>query len=402
MIGDLHKVAINNKVYGDLDGVVVFLTDELHRKLEESPSRQGTMLNAFIRGRAIQGQKHIITLIKESNKSSEIVFNLQKTERVGNRYFINFDEYRRRSRARFIPFYRQTGLDAAGFYLNSYFPEEFEYSADRLKESEIRKVNKQLPQVLSVVSDTDRNKVAIMEEASKTVAELKELKIRTKALKTALTNLQRKSSLTFYQQSVAELKRRLTENHDETRGNASWQKWIHRNHWLFGVQYLTPIEKTRVGFDNIPDFLFPTLDGFIDILEIKKPTVDTIREDPSHAGSYIWGPKTNEAIGQVVNYIQNIELHQLSLREEINDKYGRDYPIPIHTIRPRAFILIGNSDNWDSKQKKAFRVLNYSLHGIEVLTYAELIKRGESIISMLSKKENQDLVIFYRGGSNGN
>jgi hypothetical protein len=388
MIGDLHKVAINNKVYGDLDGVVVFLTDELYKKLEESPSRQGTMLNAFIRGRAIQGQKHIITLIKESNKSGEIVFNLQKSERVGNQYFINFDEYRRRSRARFIPFYRQTGLDAAGFYLNSYFPEEFEYNADQLKESEIKKVNKQLAQILRAVSDKDKNKVAIIEEASKTVAELKELKIRNKALKTALTNLQRKSSLTYYQQSLAELRQRLTENYDETRGKSSWQKWIYKNHWLFGVQYLTPIEKAKVGFDNIPDFLFPTLDGFIDILEIKRPTFDTIREDSSHPGSYIWGPKTNEAIGQVVNYIQSIELHQLPLREKINDKYGKDYPIPFQTIKPRAFILIGNSDNWDSKQKKAFRTLNYSLHGIEVLTYTDLIRRGESIILMLSKKED--------------
>jgi len=371
-----------------LRGALQFLTDELYKRLEESPSSQGTMLKAFRKGRAIQGQKHIITLIKESNKNSELVFNLQKTERVGNQYFINFDEYRRKSRARFIPFYRQTGLDAAGFYLNSYFPKEFEYDAGQLKESEIKKVNKQLPQVLRAVSDKGKNKVAIMEEASKTVAELRELKIRTKALKTALTNLQRKSSLTYYQQSLAELKQRLTENYDETRGKSSWQKWIYKNHWLFGIQYLTPIEKAKVGFDNIPDFLFPTLDGFIDILEIKRPTFPTIREDPSHPGSYIWGPKTNEAIGQVINYIQSIELHQLSLRDKINDKYGKAYPIPIHTIKPRAFILIGNSDGWDSRKKKAFRMLNYSLHGIEVLTYADLIRRGESIISMLSKKED--------------
>jgi hypothetical protein len=388
MTRDLHKVTINNKLYGPLDGVVIFLTDELYKRLEESPSRQGTMLKAFEKGRAIQGQKHIITLIKESNKKSEIVFNLQKTERIGNQYFVNYDEYRLRNRPRFIQFYKETGLDAAGFYLNSYFPREFEYDANQLKESEIKKIKRQLPRVLRTLSNTDNNKVAIMEEASETVAELKKLRIRNKALKTALTNLKNKSSLTFYQQSLDELRQRLTENHDETRGESSWQKWIYKNHWLFGIQYLAPIERAKVGFDNIPDFLFPTLDGFIHILEIKKPIFPTIREDPSHPGSYIWGAKTNEAIGQVVNYIQNIELRQLDLRDRINEEYGKDYPIPIQTIKPRAFILIGNSDNWDSRQKKAFRTLNYSLHGIEVLTYTDLIRRGESIISMLSKKED--------------
>jgi hypothetical protein len=384
MAGNLHKVAINNKVYGELNGVVVFVTDELYKRLEESPSRQGTLLNAFRIGRAIQGQKHIVTLIKESNKSSKIVFNLQKTERVGNQYFINYDEYRRKSRARFFPFYRQTGLDAARFYLNSYFPEEFEYSADQLKESEIRKVNKRLPQVLGAVSDKDKNKVTIIEEATKTVRKLKR---RTKALKTALTDLQRQSSLSFYQQSLDELKLRLTKNYPEVKGKHSWQKWIYKNHWLFGVQYLTPIEKTKIGFDNIPDFLFPTLDGFIDILEIKRPTFETIREDPSHAGSYIWCPETNKAIGQVVNYIQNMELNQLLLTKRINEKYGEEYPIPLHAIKPRAFILIGNSAEWNRKRKEAFRTLNYSLHGIEVLTYTELISWGESIILMLSKED---------------
>ena len=385
MTGNLHKVEINNKAYGELNGVVVFVTDELYKRLEESSSRQGTLLNAFRMGRALQGQKHIITLIKENKKSSNIVFTLQKTERVGNQYFVNYDEFRQRSRARFFPLYRQTGLDAAGSYLNSYFPDEFEYNADQLKESEFRKVNKQLPRVLSELSVKDKNKLTIIEEATKTVRKLRR---RSKILKKALVDLQRQSSLSFYQQSLDELQMRLTKNHPEVKGTDSWQSWIYRNHWLFGVQYLTPIEKEKINFDNIPDFLFPSVDGFIDILEIKKPTYETIRKDTSHAGSYVWGTETNKAIGQVVNYIQSTELNQLFLKDRINEKYGEEYPIPIQLIKPRAFILIGNSAEWNRRQKEAFRTLNYSLHGIKVLTYTDLIRWGESIILMLSKKED--------------
>ena len=122
---------------------------------------------------------------------------------------------------------------------------------------------------------------------------------------------------------------------------------------------MTPIQKEKIGFENIPDFLFPTLDGFVDILEIKKPTFNAIRDDPSHASSYVWCPETNKAIGQVVNYIQNMELHQLELKEIINDKYGKQYTIPIQPLKPRAFILVGTSDDWGTLKKKAFRSIHH-------------------------------------------
>lgn len=386
MARNLHKIDISNKLYGELDGVTVFLTNELYERLEKIPSKQGTLLNAFRIGRALQGQKHIITLIKASNKNSKIIFNLQKTEKIDNEYYISYEDYSGKNRPRFIQFYKETALDAARFYLNSYFPEEFEYSVGELKESEIKRVGRQLPQVLSVVSDSDKNKVAIMEEATKTVAKLKQRTRKLKTLKKALVDLQRQSSLSFYQHALDELRLRLTENHHETRGKDSWQKWVYENHWLLGVQYLTPIEKAKVGFDNIPDFVFPTLDGFIDILEIKRPTFATIREDPSHAGSFIWCSETNKAIGQVVNYLQIMELNQLQITKRINEDPENKYPTFIHSLKPRAFILIGNSSGWDTRQKQAFRILNYCLHGIEVLTYTDLISRGESIIKMLGKQ----------------
>lgn len=49
-------------------------------------------------------------------------------------------------------------------------------------------------------------------------------------------------------------------------------------------------------------------------------------------------------------------------------------------------IIIGNKAGWTSEQHKALRKLNYSLHGIEVLTYTDLEKRGEAIIKNYSQK----------------
>lgn len=49
-------------------------------------------------------------------------------------------------------------------------------------------------------------------------------------------------------------------------------------------------------------------------------------------------------------------------------------------MKPRAFVLIGQSDSWKADKKEGLRKLNDSLHGIELLTYTDLLKRGEALV----------------------
>lgn len=193
-----------------------------------------------------------------------------------------------------------------------------------------------------------------------------------------LTLLLEQSKLIAYQRRLKEFRQRLEEDYPESKGPDSWQEWIYKNNWLFGIQYGEPIGHPRVGFRSILDYLFPTPDGFIDILEIKKPTHEVIKEDTSHAGAFSWSGEANRAIGQVVNYLHEIELHQL----EITQQLRREHSLTLSTIKPRGFILIGKSDHWDETEKDAFRKLNHSLHGIEVLTYTDLLRRGENLIKV--------------------
>jgi hypothetical protein len=179
-------------------------------------------------------------------------------------------------------------------------------------------------------------------------------------------------------QVVEELKRRLGEDYPETAGDDSWQSWIYKHNWLFGANYGKPIEKQKINITGVmPDYLFPTLDSFVDILEIKLPSVEVVTQDPSHTGSWMWSKEANSAIGQVVNYLCEIDTNIHALEKELERKYGNRYSV----IRPRAFILIGQSADWSQAKKEGLRKLNYSLHGIEVLTYTELVMRGQSYVS---------------------
>jgi hypothetical protein len=128
----------------------------------------------------------------------------------------------------------------------------------------------------------------------------------------------------------------------------------------------------------MPDYLFLTVDNFADVLEIKLPSEEVIVEDKSHVGSYKWCPKTNEAIGQVVTYLAEIDRLQLELEREIK----RVYSIPVSFVKPRGFILIGKKDGWDQFKRDGLRKLNFALHGLEVVTYSDLLQRGTEIAQM--------------------
>jgi hypothetical protein len=230
----------------------------------------------------------------------------------------------------------------------------------------------------------------VNESISKVGQHLRDLKIQKKDLSESVKQLEeikKQSNILFFKEKLEELEERMKKGgQSETSGKDSWQKWVYDNNWIFGANYQKPIEKQKVGFDNIPDFIFPTIDGFLDILEIKKLEHEPIKKDDSHPGSFMWTSKASEAIGQVVNYIHEIELHQLELKQKIERAYP-EIASEIFTIKPRAYILMGNSKDWTASQKEALRKLNYSLHGIEVLTYADLLKRGNKIIQMYSEKE---------------
>lgn len=194
-------------------------------------------------------------------------------------------------------------------------------------------------------------------------------------------NLFQKLKISVYQRSIEEFVTRLEESYHETKGDDSWQAWIYKNRWLFGSQYGELIQKERVGFDNIPDFLLLTGDGFLDVLEIKKPSATILVEDESHPGSYRWSAEVSEALGQSDHYLTEMNSHHLEISQRIKERHN----LEINAIKPRAIVLIGKSENWSHKKRERFRSLNQLLHGIEVISYTDLLRRGQNLIRLYTE-----------------
>jgi len=386
MAKGIKSIKINSKNFGSFDGVEIGIAPGLWKDLEKRKTAQGNLIDSLKSGRGLNGFKHLVEKIKTHDKDNEIIFTDNKTRKDGKRFYVNLDEYRRKTGSRFFALYRETGLDGASDFLNHKFPVDFAYDKTSISGSQLMKIDRNLPEVLKNLSVKAKNKKALMQGTTDMLRDLRRKKNLLRSQIEELENLKNASNILFFQQALADLEKRLSSTREfkETSGNNSWQSWMYRNNWLFGTHYQAPIEKQRIGFSSIPDFLFPTIDGFFDILEIKLPSADVIISDPSHPGSYRWALKTSEAIGQVVNYLHEIELHQLLIAQNIEREYGKQLG-KIFSIKPRAFILIGKKDGWTPTKLEGLRKLNYSLHGIEVLTYTDIYARGQQIIYMYTK-----------------
>lgn len=374
----------NDRSLSKLGVITIYMTPEVKAALDGETTKNGeTLFKLFTNGRALRGFKHLIETIREKEPKSKIVFTHQKTEITDGQIAINYDDYKKAAGEKFFSFYRETGLDAASYFLNQHFPKNFNYDNSRISEADVKKLDKNLQQIIEQIPKKKKNKKVIIDQTSKIISELSVKKKLLKEEVEDLENLRNTSNIFFFQSKIEELKTRLSKNYPETNGKSSWQRWIYVNNWLFGINYQLPIEKQKINIvGSMPDYLFPTMDGFLDILEIKLPSKDIIVKDYNHNGAYAWSSDTNKAIGQVVTYLSDIELYQLPLRDEIKRVYRQD----IYLIKPRAFVLIGNKDGWSQEQHNALRKLNYSLHGIEVISYTDLLQRGKEIVEKYTKK----------------
>lgn len=50
-----------------------------------------------------------------------------------------------------------------------------------------------------------------------------------------------------------------------------WQKWFQSNSWVLGSQFVRILDERSIDTQNITDFLMEAYDGFLDIVEIKRP-----------------------------------------------------------------------------------------------------------------------------------
>jgi len=178
--------------------------------------------------------------------------------------------------------------------------------------------------------------------------------------------------------AVREFENMLDQNLVEQK----WQEWLKQNDWVLGSEFVRILDEREIDTTNITDYLMQAYDGFLDIIEIKRPggSFHFWAESQDH-GNCIPSSELIKAITQATKYIYEVERESNSVKflERVRN---------VKTIKPRCILIFGRSNDWNNEQKEAYRILNSSYHNLTIMTYDHVLLRAKIILNI---DEPQDI-----------
>lgn len=164
---------------------------------------------------------------------------------------------------------------------------------------------------------------------------------------------------------------RLKQLVDGNSVEREFQKWFEANPWVFQADAITCLDDRRIDVEHIADLLFTSVDGCVDLVELKRPSAKVWHHTLDHGN---WVPHTDliAALTQVWNYQKELEKEMDSIRTR---KRLQEAVI----LRPHATLIHGRSNNWQAEHFEAQRLLNSSLHGVTVITFDQALQRATRI-----------------------
>jgi len=179
-----------------------------------------------------------------------------------------------------------------------------------------------------------------------------------------------------FRKDLQDLKRRLRR----TLSERDWQEWLAAsNHrWLLGPEYsdTQPVTMKELGWaDTRFDFFLQRYDTFYDIVELKSPDSPLfVGEQDAQRSPSRKSPMSaalKDAISQTIEYL---EVSQIS-----SSVYLRLKNILVH--KPKGMIAMGRTRT--RREKEGLKTVNAYLHAIEILSYDDILERGEQLVKKI-------------------
>lgn len=157
-----------------------------------------------------------------------------------------------------------------------------------------------------------------------------------------------------------------------------WQKWFEKHSWVLGSEFVRVLDERTIDTQNISDFLLQAYDGFLDIVEIKRPEggLKFWSETLDH-GNYVPSSDLIKAITQASKYIFEVEREANSIKflERVDG---------VRVVKPRCVLVFGRSKGWNNDQVEAYRILNAGYSNLTIMTYDHVLERAKRIVGVNS------------------
>lgn len=166
-----------------------------------------------------------------------------------------------------------------------------------------------------------------------------------------------------------------------------WQDWFSKNKWVLGSEYIKILDERKIDTENIADLLMEAFDGFLDIVEIKRPNEFPFWQSSKDHDNYVPSGELIKAITQCQNYLYQLEREANSLKFNERAK-------GIKIIKPRCLLVFGRSNDWNEEQQQAYRILNASYNQIDILTYDHLLSKAQRLLGIENTSTDYDDMPF--------
>jgi hypothetical protein len=184
------------------------------------------------------------------------------------------------------------------------------------------------------------------------------------------------SRMVEYKQAYSQLKSFVS---DASTPEITLQEHLKRNPWMFGSEYSMLLPRRNWTRDDRLDYMLRrTVDDFLEIIEIKTAFTEPLFVYDSSHDSFYPSSKLSPILGQVIRYIEEIERD----RDSILAKDGYE------TLKIRARVILGRDG--PSEHQLALRNLNGHLHRIEIITFDQLLRIAERVISVFEADSGQN------------
>lgn len=227
------------------------------------------------------------------------------------------------------------------------------------------------------------------EDAAKLFAKVKDLgisddEVASKLLESGILTQNLSVAITAAERNnaVQEFERSLGKEQTES----FWQNWFAKNKWVLGSEYLNILPERDIDAHDIADYLMRSIDGFLDVVEIKRPELPMWAGPDSH-GNYYPSSQLTAAISQCLNYLYRIELQSNSV--EFMERVAGT-----KTVKPQCMLVYGRSDGWGEDKLKALRILNAAYHQLHIITYDQLLIRAKQLLGLPDQQDTDEHLPF--------
>ncbi len=168
-----------------------------------------------------------------------------------------------------------------------------------------------------------------------------------------------------------------------------WQEFINDIIRIVFPKYIFSRRECNVGDDGRhnkkPDFIIVDVNGFVDILEIKKPNKIKLLTNGEYRNNHVPDRDLTGAIVQIEKYLYILNT-ECKPKENLEKSLSKEMKMdtPIRVMNPQGFLIMGRSDDLTENQKYDFEIIKRQYKNIvDIITYDDLLKRLKNMLLAL-------------------